>query len=458
MSNLLNRPGHKFILLFVDLIIIFVSYVAAFLLRYQEIPTRNWNSFLSLAPWILLIGLFFLVVYELYSVNRKSVWDLVTSLMVSVTFMMFLTMAASYLFRQFALPRTVIIIASILMVILMLIWKYVFKKIYYLEEIGRLLIVGDKNEIEKLVKHLKDPLLSVQQNITKLQLNESLDKIIETINKVDYVMVCSDVPEETKTKIIYHAVRKSKVVYIIPSFYDMLLSKSYITSLDDTMVMAVKPFGFSWDQLCIKRLFDITVSLIMLVLLFPVFFIVGLLIKLEKPRGAVFYSQKRIGLNNREFSIYKFRSMIEGAENYTGPTLAKENDNRVTRIGRFIRSTRIDELPQLFNVLKGDMSLVGPRPEREFFVRQFLQKHEAYQYRNTVRPGITGYAQIMGKYSTDVEDKLRYDLYYIRNYSLWLDFVILLRTFIVLLNKSTAEGKNDSVNIENEKLQNTPTT
>jgi lipopolysaccharide/colanic/teichoic acid biosynthesis glycosyltransferase len=138
--------------------------------------------------------------------------------------------------------------------------------------------------------------------------------------------------------------------------------------------------------------------------------------------------------------IYKFRSMVMNAEALTGPTLAEQNDNRITKTGKFLRATRIDELPQLINVLAGHMSIIGPRPEREFFIQQFTKSNKSYQYRNTVKPGITGYAQIMGKYTTDVENKLRFDLYYIRNYSFWMDLVILLRTINVVLDKTKAEG------------------
>ncbi|BAB07369.1 teichuronic acid biosynthesis (glycosyltransferase) [Halalkalibacterium halodurans C-125] len=170
------------------------------------------------------------------------------------------------------------------------------------------------------------------------------------------------------------------------------------------------------------------------------FLLVAILIKLEDPKGSIIYKQERLGKDNKPFMIYKFRSMVEGAEKKTGPVLATQNDDRITKVGKFIRATRLDELPQLFNVLKGDMSLVGPRPERSFFIEQLSKEHLDYAYRNTVQPGITGYAQIMGKYSTEAEDKLRFDLYYIRNYTFWLDIVIMLKTFTVLLDKTKAEG------------------
>lgn len=165
--------------------------------------------------------------------------------------------------------------------------------------------------------------------------------------------------------------------------------------------------------------------------------------KIKEPKGSIFYKQARLGQNNKEFTIYKFRSMVEGAEKLTGPVLAGQNDPRITKFGHFLRKTRIDELPQFLNVLKGDMSIVGPRPEREFFIKQFEKEHNSYTYRSTVKPGITGYAQIMGKYTTTVEDKLRFDLFYIRNYSFILDIIIQFRTVIVMLDKNKSEGNKN---------------
>jgi exopolysaccharide biosynthesis polyprenyl glycosylphosphotransferase len=202
----------------------------------------------------------------------------------------------------------------------------------------------------------------------------------------------------------------------------------------------VRPFLLTWDKVFVKRVFDILSAVVLLIAAFPALLITAVMVKLEDPKADIIYSQERLGKNNRPFTIYKFRSMIQGAEKTTGPVLAASDDKRITKVGRFIRATRLDELPQLFNVLKGDMSLVGPRPEREFFIRELTERYFHYGYRNRVKPGITGYAQVMGKYTTDAEDKLRFDLYYIRNYSLWLDIIILLKTCLVIFDKTKSEG------------------
>lgn len=433
----------KIIILAVDLLLVFSAYILAFYVRYDEIPERNWDSFISLIPWILLISLFFLAVYDLYNLSRKGKWDIIRNVLVASTFMMFLTMSVSYLFREFALPRTIILLAFLIEIVLLTSWKILFKKVTEQKFEGSVLVISDDvYEKEKVIEQIKNN-LGRGVTIKEVGAQVSTGKVNSLIESVDYVFIGSSVTGENRSDYIYNSIKNGKIVFVIPDLYDLMLSKSSITSVGDTMVMAVKPFGLLWDQLFSKRVYDIIFSSLVLILLSPLFLLVSLIIKLEDFRAPVLYKQKRLGRNNKEFTIYKFRSMIVGAETLTGPTLAIENDPRITKFGKFIRKTRIDELPQFWNVLKGDMTVVGPRPEREFFIKKYTQDHHYYGYRNTVKPGITGYAQVMGKYTTDVEDKLRFDLYYIRNYSFWLDIVIQLRTIIVLLDKTKAEGRKE---------------
>ena len=184
-----------------------------------------------------------------------------------------------------------------------------------------------------------------------------------------------------------------------------------------------------------KRIFDVLVSLIVLVVCMPILIMTAIIIKLTS-KGPVLYRQERTGLHDRSFNLLKFRSMRVDAEKETGPQWASQNDPRVTPIGRFIRHARIDEIPQIFNVLKGDMSFVGPRPERPYFVEQLSEKIPYYRERHNIKPGITGWAQLNFPYGASMDDarrKLEYDLYYIKNYSLFLDFLILLQTARVVL-------------------------
>jgi len=439
MPYMSEKKSFKSLLLIVDVLLILLAYISAFYLRYDEVPQRNWDSFLSLMPWIALLAVFFLSIYELYAIHRKTVWDIIRNLFVSMTLLSFLTMSISFLFREFALPRSVILIAYFLTILYLSLWKSIFLFFGRKKDRIRTLLIAEETEARKLIAQIKSTALKAK--ISHIQPGTDLARIFKLIEQHDSIMLSSNIEQDLKAEILYHAMRTNKTISVVPSLYDLLLSKSAITSLNDTMVMDVKPFGLTVDERFMKRLFDIVISVIGLIGLVPVMLVVIVSIKLENPRGSIFYVQKRIGLNNRIFTIYKFRTMQENAEDQTGPTLAVQNDPRITRVGKFMRRTRLDELPQLMNVLIGDMSIVGPRPEREYFTRTLNEQYHSYQYRNSVKPGITGYAQVMGKYTTDVQDKLVFDLYYIRNYSLWMDIVIILRTFTVLIDHTKAEGR-----------------
>mgnify|MGYP000668460051 FL=1 len=209
--------------------------------------------------------------------------------------------------------------------------------------------------------------------------------------------------------------------------------------VDDIPMQRVTRMLLTAEQRVLKRILDIAVAVTALIILSPVILITAVMIKLDS-KGPVLYSQERVGLYGKTFFVHKFRSMKQDAEAKCGPVLAAEGDPRITKFGRFMRATRLDELPQLFNVLKGEMSIVGPRPERPFFVKQFIAQKPEYDYRHNVKPGITGLAQIAGKYNTSAYDKLIYDLLYIQDVSVKTDLMIMLQTFKVLLTKSSTEG------------------
>lgn len=209
--------------------------------------------------------------------------------------------------------------------------------------------------------------------------------------------------------------------------------------VDDIPMQRVTRMLLTAEQRVLKRILDIAVAVTALIILLPVMLITAVMIKLDS-KGPVLYSQERVGLYGKTFFVHKFRSMKQDAEAKCGPVLAAEGDPRITKFGRFMRATRLDELPQLFNVLKGEMSIVGPRPERPFFVKQFIAQKLEYDYRHNVKPGITGLAQIAGKYNTSAYDKLIYDLLYIQDVSVKTDLMIMLQTFKVLLTKSSTEG------------------
>jgi sugar transferase (PEP-CTERM system associated) len=216
--------------------------------------------------------------------------------------------------------------------------------------------------------------------------------------------------------------------------FERASQKIWIEGLSAERLIFGDGFSPSRIYLGIKRTLDVALSVLLLVCGLPVMALAAIIIKLETPGPAVF-RQERVGLLGKRFTVFKFRSMRQDAERKTGPTWAQENDDRITRVGRFLRKSRLDELPQVWNVLRGDMSFIGPRPERPYFVELLKSKIRYYDLRHYVKPGITGWAQVMYPYGASVEDayrKLQYDLYYAKNISLQLDLLILLKTIRVV--------------------------
>lgn len=219
------------------------------------------------------------------------------------------------------------------------------------------------------------------------------------------------------------------------TFYEMLSGKLLVTELTPSWLIFSDGFQKSTSRIILKRVFDITTSLILLILLLPLLLVTALLIKMES-KGPVFFTQDRVGLHKKEYMMHKFRSMVDNAEQLSGPVWAMDNDDRITRVGRFIRKCRVDELPQLWDVLMGKMSLVGPRPERKHFTDKLEAEIPFYSLRFVVKPGITGWAQVNYDYGASVEDaveKLNYDLFYIKNMSIMMDIMIVLKTIKTVL-------------------------
>jgi len=219
------------------------------------------------------------------------------------------------------------------------------------------------------------------------------------------------------------------------TFYEMLTGKLLVEHIHPGWLIFTDGFRKTAARRFFKRFIDLSAVAVLLIALAPVFLIIALLIKIDS-KGPVIFSQDRVGKNHEPYRMHKFRSMIDEAEKTCGPVWAKNNDPRITRMGRYLRRWRLDELPQLWNVLKGEMSFVGPRPEREHFVRQLEEKIPYYRERFTVKPGITGWAQVSYRYGASVEDaveKLNYDLFYIKNMSVWMDLLILFKTVKIVL-------------------------
>ncbi|GAE35796.1 sugar transferase [Halalkalibacter akibai] len=331
------------------------------------------------------------------------------------------------------------------MFVLWLTWKGVFTRINCKMLNERAVFIGNESELELIKENLKDSkLINSKSDVAWLNQDITLSEIKNEILPYGLVFIGSSMKEKKKSDILYYAMKQKKSAYMIPNTNDLFIMNTSFTTVGDTMMLEVKPFELTTGQMLAKRILDVAISALLLVITLPIMISAALAIKLEDG-GPFFFKQERVGQGHKPFHILKFRSMIIDAEAKTGPVLAKSADSRITKVGKFIRRTRIDELPQLFNVLKGDMSLVGPRPEREYFAKKFEKENKWFYYRNSVKPGITGYAQVLGFYTTSADAKLKFDLYYIRHYSIWLDIVLLFRTVLVVLNKTQAEGQQEKV-------------
>ena len=266
----------------------------------------------------------------------------------------------------------------------------------------------------------------------------SEEELKKKMQNYDAVLI-SDIPAHYKNKVLKICVDLDKRVYLVPKISDVIVRYTEELNLIDTPMFLCKKIGIGYFEGIIKRIFDVILSLLAVILLSPVFLITAIAIKLEDG-GPVFYIQERCTIGGKHFNILKFRSMIVDAEKDGRPHPAGENDDRITKVGAVIRATRIDELPQFINILVGDMSIVGPRPERVEHVEKYTEEIPEFSFRQKVKGGLTGYAQVYGKYNTTALDKLKLDLIYIMHYSLLLDLQIIFETIKILFRKDSTEG------------------
>ncbi len=279
---------------------------------------------------------------------------------------------------------------------------------------------GSTSELSLKLKHLGE-----FENIHDIILKENAEEVIIAIESSEHKYIESIINKLSDT---------STVIKIIPDMYDILTGSVKFSSIIDAPLIVVSKDVLEPKQVILKRVFDILSSLFCLIILSPVYLIIAIIIKATS-QGPIFYSQERIGLHGKPFTIYKFRSMTHGAEK-NGPALSSKDDSRITKVGKFLRKTRLDELPQFFNVLIGTMSVVGPRPERRFFIDQIIQKAPQYTHLHKIKPGITSWGQVKYGYAENVDQmvrRMKYDLLYLENISFLLDIRILIYTVLIVV-------------------------
>lgn len=278
---------------------------------------------------------------------------------------------------------------------------------------------GMSSELNTRLKHLGE-----FENIHQIIRKENAEEVIIAIESSEHKHIENILNKLSDT---------TMVIKIIPDMYDIITGSVKFSSINDAPLIVVSKDILEPKQVILKRAFDIIVSLCCLTILSPVYVVIAIIIKITS-KGPVFYTQERIGLHAKPFTIYKFRSMYHEAEKH-GPALSSKDDNRITPFGRFLRKSRMDELPQFFNVLIGTMSIVGPRPERRFFIDQIIQRNPQYTYLHKIKPGITSWGQVKYGYAENVEQmvrRMKYDILYVENMSFLLDLRIIIYTVLIV--------------------------
>lgn len=429
-------------LLFSFMTILFVAVFTVFVLGwkigYPQVDFYNKGNYLLL----LVYGILLFVFTNIYGgfklgVSRKG--ELIYSNCIGALMANILMYLQLSLIAQELLSFAPIIVATLIQVIVITLGCYINNKIYFTVHPVRDVVAICSNKEMDLELIRKMSCIQERYKIEAVVSDDMpLEKIKRAIDDYSSVLLC-DIDYEVKKQLINYCYKTGTRLYILPDVEDIVVSNAHHTQIFDTPVFLCKNRGLTPEQEIMKRSIDILASGLGLILASPFMLIVAAAIKLED-RGPIFFKQQRVTKGNEPFYVLKFRSMIVDAEKDGVARLATKGDSRITKVGKIIRMTRLDELPQLINILKGEMSLVGPRPERPEIMADYMKDWPEVEYRTKVKAGLTGLAQVKGKYNTTPQDKLLFDLLYIERYSLWLDIKLILMTLKIMFMKDSTEG------------------
>lgn len=455
-----------FLKLLIDAVTIESAFLFSFYLRFHSpltalVPvTKGYPPFRHyvLASLILLvIYLFLFSVFHSYRSRYFSTFaqDIPVVLKTSVLGILF-AMSGAFLYRGFSFSRLTMLLVFVNTTFFLLLGRLLFHRIrrFFMQKgygVQNILLAGSPALLARVYRqlsrhrapHFRFVGYAAERPVNDLPLPYAgpPDQLSQRLPELrpDGLLLAFEAREHQKVLDMMQLLEGTNVeLFYLPDLLDMITARPRSLEIAGLPVLQLKVAAFSGWQGFLKRAFDIGVSVLALVLLSPLFALLAVIIKLTSP-GPVFYRQQRVGLDGREFTMLKFRSMVADAEKQTGPVWARKNDPRVTAIGRILRRTSLDELPQLINVLKGEMSLVGPRPERKVFVEKFREYIPKYAERHRVRSGMTGWAQVNGlRGQSPIEERTRYDVYYIENWSLWFDIKIILLTFAAIVRGENA--------------------
>lgn len=437
-----NEQFKRIVLFFLSVFIIFIQSVVFWKIWIDCYNPYIERSLFRRGHWVMILIYVLLLfgfskLYGAYKVGYLRTMDIIFSQILSLIFVnviMYLQICLLSLKLVSAVPITKMTLVQVVNIGLWaLLSKVIYSKLYPPRRM--LMVFGDRDPDELVDKMGRR---TDKYNICGyIHINKGLKAVEEKIPNYEAVILC-DLPDEIRNTLVKYCFQVSVRTYVTPKISDVILMGADSMHLFDTPLLLSRNAGLKFEQRFAKRMMDLLISIPMFIILSPFMLISAVCIKLYDG-GPVLYKQERLTLDKKVFYIYKFRSMrVDSEEN--GARLAKKHDDRVTPIGKILRISHFDEIPQLFNIIKGEMSLVGPRPERPSIAEEYEKELPEFGFRLKAKAGLTGYAQIYGKYSTTPYDKLKLDLYYIEHQTILLDLRLLLMTVKIIFQKENAEG------------------
>lgn len=456
--NLKNVQGTTITLIKIFLFLaLFAIFFGLFSIDNPQITAITRTAAITMSTFVIL-GISMTAVYGGFAIGKKKSKDIISSLGIAtfitdvITYFQLCIMNTNRFNSQmFSFTNVGVLIAVIVLQILIIcvfvyIGNYLYFKINPPEEC--VIVCGNLDEASELLHkvgrykkqyHVSDVIHFTNENVKPL------------IRHSDSVFLYH-VPAQQKNEIIDYAYKHYTNIYFNTELADVVINYSKHIVVDDLSMLSSNIKGLSLEQKTVKRLLDIVVAAIALLAASPIMLIECIAIKVGD-RGPVFFKQERLTKDGRKFNVLKFRTMIVNAEKNNVAVLSSKNDSRITPVGKILRATRMDELPQFFNVLFGDMSIVGPRPERESIALEYYKEIPEFKYRLRAKAGLTGLAQIAGKYNTTPKDKLILDLMYIEKYSVWADILIIFQTLKIFFKSDSTEGFDSDKIVEFKKYE-----
>lgn len=433
----------KSIMLFVKIMIFFAVtfvFVGNWQTNYEAARFSNLGNYVVVFSYLVI----FLIFNQLYGglkIGTVRLHEVIYSCTLSTVFTNFIMYLELSLIARFLLNPVPILITTVIQFIIIYFGCSAANTIYYSLYKARHILAISDTSVDKthiIQKMMKIPERYTIDKVITVDMEE--DNIFKEIDNYEAVLI-GNFEKSLQNRIIRYCYSKKKRIYLLPSSNDIIINNCYQSQIFDSPILICRNRGLTIEQALIKRLVDIIVSGVGLLIASPIMILIALGIKLYDG-GPVFFKQNRVTKDGKIFNVLKFRSMIVDADKVK-LRKATSNDDRITPVGKIIRPLRVDELPQLINILKGDMSLVGPRPERTENVYEYTQMLPEFDLRHRVKGGLTGYAQIYGKYNTSPQDKLNMDLIYIERYSLLMDLKLLVMTIKILFMRESTEGFSD---------------